>query len=624
MQSKSINQLANVIDEALELLGDDEPTILTYLDSDFKFPSLLEQCVSLCDEAAERRSAPIRTIHHLPGSGGSLFSNCLASMPNILFLNEVNPLGSPCNQGENRPIAPSDLISLLKQGDPQTPDKTIIQMFAENLATIRKQQSAIGRTIILRDHPWHNLLPETDLSASNSLREMVESEFPIRSVITIRDPVDTYLSLNSQGWHNGQTSPDFDDFCKTYLGFLDIHHGMAIIKYEDMISEPEQTMQKLCKILELDYSDMFIDLLDFENFATRSDRPGEKISKLPRRAMSQDFFDAVRQSQQYKQLADRLGYEKPDKVTHLEIISKSEFESQAALPKSTIKPVVHAPAPINTTGTDNSAVPASNTDINEHIATTVKAELSYNNPNPYVHNRIMNRQLNAEIRKFAAESMGLDNLKTTYIDYLAAKAVQIEVNCSGRLATTVEDAVIRQLVAETITSDHLHILEIGALYGVNLAILYNHAATRFEDVKLICLDPFDGFYGAAVDLVLNASVNDLTFKRNMKLGNVPETDFRIIKKYSTDKSAIKDAARQSFNLLVIDGDHSYAGVKFDYDNYLPLLEPGGYVIIDDYNADEWPDVKKFIDDEVIGSDNIEFIGAFSRTAIIRKNKKNSE
>lgn len=36
--------------------------------------------------------SPIRTIHHMACTGGTVFSKCLAVMPNVALLSEVNPL----------------------------------------------------------------------------------------------------------------------------------------------------------------------------------------------------------------------------------------------------------------------------------------------------------------------------------------------------------------------------------------------------------------------------------------------------------------------------------------------------------------------------------------------------
>lgn len=42
-----------------------------------------------------------------------------------------------------------------------------------------------------------------------------------------------------------------------------------------------------------------------------------------------------------------------------------------------------------------------------------------------------------------------------------------------------------------------------------------------------------------------------------------------------------------FDLLIIDGDHSYEGVKADIDNYLPMLRKGGFLVLHDTIFDDW-------------------------------------
>lgn len=239
-------------------------------------------------------------------------------------------------------------------------------------------------------------------------------------------------------------------------------------------------------------------------------------------------------------------------------------------------------------------------------------------PNPYGHNRILNAELNGKLREFGKSVLGIEGLKPAYIDYVACRSLHQEKNCVGRLATTVQDVVARQLVAQCLKDSELNILEIGALYGINLAILYNHTATRFDKVHITCLDPFDGYYGQAFDPHLGIPVDDTTFIRNMAVAHVPESNFRVIKKYSTDPEAVEMAQGLNINLLIIDGDHSYSGVKFDFETYFPLLAPGGYIIFDDYHVNGWPGVQKFVDEEIRNNLDCDFLGFISRTAVARK------
>ena len=54
--------------------------------------------------------------------------------------------------------------------------------------------------------------------------------------------------------------------------------------------------------------------------------------------------------------------------------------------------------------------------------------------------------------------------------------------------------------------------------------------------------------------------------------------------------------------LLIDADHSYEGVKADFECWSPLVAPGGFIVFHDYRID---DVRRFIDTRVVGAAGIE-------------------
>lgn len=68
-----------------------------------------------------------------------------------------------------------------------------------------------------------------------------------------------------------------------------------------------------------------------------------------------------------------------------------------------------------------------------------------------------------------------------------------------------------------------------------------------------------------------------------------------------------------YEMLFIDGDHSYNGVKLDFNAYSKLVKSGGYIIFDDYNDAKYsPDVNRSVNDIVSGLDKREYeiIGTF--------------
>jgi predicted O-methyltransferase YrrM len=103
-----------------------------------------------------------------------------------------------------------------------------------------------------------------------------------------------------------------------------------------------------------------------------------------------------------------------------------------------------------------------------------------------------------------------------------------------------------------------NILEIGARGGTFL--LFNKLSTGFK---------------IAVDL-------DTSFNESIYMSMFDE-NFHFINRNSQDDQTfqiIKDICPQ-FDFIFIDGDHSYEGVKRDFDLYKKLLSPRGYIAFHD-------------------------------------------
>lgn len=204
------------------------------------------------------------------------------------------------------------------------------------------------------------------------------------------------------------------------------------------------------------------------------------------------------------------------------------------------------------------------------------------------------------------------------LSYLAYRIGMIESVSRGRLATNVEDAVLRTLVASAVADKDLKVLEIGTLFGMGLAIIHDYCHNRFDTIHLTALDPLEGYYGNnKPDLLTGEQVNESNLSRNLAAAYVAEDEYRIIKRFSTAPEALREAEQSTYNLLVIDGDHTYNGVAWDYRTFSHLVAPGGYIIIDDYGSADWPDIKKFVDEEVLANPNLDFLGASWRTAVFR-------
>jgi len=82
---------------------------------------------------------------------------------------------------------------------------------------------------------------------------------------------------------------------------------------------------------------------------------------------------------------------------------------------------------------------------------------------------------------------------------------------------------------------------------------------------------------------------------NIQKANINEQEFELIQGDSQSEETI-NLINERFSgivdILFIDGDHSFDGVRNDFNNYKNLVRSGGYIIFDDYGF--LPDVRNAV------------------------------
>ncbi len=236
----------------------------------------------------------------------------------------------------------------------------------------------------------------------------------------------------------------------------------------------------------------------------------------------------------------------------------------------------------------------------------------------------LNRRLtNEDLKRFAGEwapKLGL-NLNFAAIGYMAHRICLAEDTCVGYLAGNIETMLLRVLVARSVMEPNLEVLEIGTLFGVGVAMIHESCRGLFSSMHFTVIDPLIGHIGrhdkSSLDPLTKTPATREMFIHNMQRMNIPESDYTIIEKLSTEDEAIEQASKRRYNLLIIDGDHSNFGVRHDFHNYRHLVKRGGYIIFDDYGNPRWPGLTDFVDKEVAGMPELEFVGTDVYTAVFR-------
>ena len=202
--------------------------------------------------------------------------------------------------------------------------------------------------------------------------------------------------------------------------------------------------------------------------------------------------------------------------------------------------------------------------------------------------------------------------------YLARKFLFVEASSLGRLAASIGDGVFRAVVASSLRNLPPSLLEIGVLFGINAAYLWDVEGFDRSGFCQTLIDPFSGYYGKERDSFTGLRVTKEMTESNLRRVDAPPDSYRILQGYSTDPEIMAQASDRKYSLIFIDGDHSYEGVKFDFDNYSPLCEQGGIIMIDDYGAPAWPGVTQFVDELLANQDGFEHVGTWLTTALFRR------
>ncbi len=304
-----VSKLTVELDEALRLLTESEHTVNAKKLSECQsLPSnLLDQCLALCKQHYAQKPEPIRTVHHFACTGGSLISKCIASMPNIQLLSEVDPLSTPANPSAKEKFTPTDMVALMRYSTRGTSAELIINLFLNNLETVYSSSLSSGLRLVLRDHAHSHYCKGVSIPERPNLLGIIGNRFPVLSVVTVRDPIDSYASLKGEKWLHF-SPPTFDEYCARYAVFIRSYNGLPLVRFEDFVKNPSTEMKRICDILDLPFNPDFSELFSAHLVSGDSGRTGNTIGQRPRQSIDAELLHEMETSVKYQNIRSMLGY----------------------------------------------------------------------------------------------------------------------------------------------------------------------------------------------------------------------------------------------------------------------------------------------------------------------------
>jgi len=144
-------------------------------------------------------------------------------------------------------------------------------------------------------------------------------------------------------------------------------------------------------------------------------------------------------------------------------------------------------------------------------------------------------------------------------------------------------------LANYLNKQDINYLEIGSYVGSSACLMLENKNIK----KVFCIDPLM----LPPSHFMGNQNQEKTIKSN--LSRFSSDRYSIHKGFSTDEKILQffKAKKEFFDIIFIDGDHSYSGVLNDFNNFKDCLKKGGFLIFDDYyDYKHSPQVKKAVDD----------------------------
>lgn len=294
--------LLETLEGALDMLAEyaDAP-----IDDGTHLPSLLEQCEALTQ--AEPKIEPVRTLHHFACTGGTLISKCLAVMPNVTVLSEIDPLSPLIALPKIPAFAPTDLIYGARRALRPLSDDATVDVFKASLEALHKAFQDQGSYLCLRDHAHSQFCTDANGKERPTLDEIVAEILPVKSVVTVRHPLESYLSLIKNRWQHFSPAT-IEEYSKRYMLFLDRYKGVPVFRYEDFVAAPDDVLNKICDELALPFIEGAESMHQLVSLSGDSGRKSDKISARPRRPVPTDLAEQIKHSRTYTSLCARLEY----------------------------------------------------------------------------------------------------------------------------------------------------------------------------------------------------------------------------------------------------------------------------------------------------------------------------
>ncbi len=227
-------------------------------------------------------------------SGGTVLNQCLGSLPDVVIMSEVNPLGG--GWGEKQEYSHT---SVQEQAKYWYQIELHSKGFVDSVLELEQICTETNKHLILRDWTFSNFMPHSvnDFNPPNKLLtlEALAGKCHLIPFVFVRDSIDVWISRGM---------PPAEDFFKRYLRYSNAVVNLPIYRYEDFCQQPSEMIRRICELTGLTYTEAWHNYRDFRTVhgdiqssqVSRGVRR-RKIQSLPRKRVPRERVQEVNNCQ---------------------------------------------------------------------------------------------------------------------------------------------------------------------------------------------------------------------------------------------------------------------------------------------------------------------------------------
>ena len=252
----------------------------------------------------------LRLMHHWACSGGTLIAKCTASLPDVILLNEVNPLAylrllkNPWQQT----YCPTDICQQLAHQHNGKDPVLSMAAFGGAIESLLEKTTQQGLNLVLRCHDHVDFFCGPLPRYNFSVTEAMQKRASLLSLLTVRHPLDCWLSMIHSKWDTQMSLSSLDEFCQRCLIMLNAAADMPMIHYEHFVLEPSRHLSQIAQILALTFCEESLNNFGSVQISGDSGRHGNTITPRNRQPVPRDLQLEMSQSLAYEDLCVKLGY----------------------------------------------------------------------------------------------------------------------------------------------------------------------------------------------------------------------------------------------------------------------------------------------------------------------------